>query len=612
MQTIMNRGGIYIFLALVLFTINPISISAQQCGEPLHAEFLEADRTLQYEAFIEQYSPCELAFVAVQRLAGPHLMNKRWQGAIDVFKKYQGKFPGMKARFNAIISILGEPEEGLLVQNLGPGINTRQGEFRPVLSADGQKLYFARNCGECEGGEDIFVSRLNGDYWDLATEVGKPVSTKFHEMPTGISSGGNTLLLFGNYSGSFGRGDIFYAEKNATCWSDIKHYPDPINTEFFESDAVISADSKAILFVSERPGNKGKFQKKGDFFHGSYGGNTDIYVYVDPGNGALKVINLGETINTPYSEYSPFIHPDGKTLYFSSDGHYGLGGLDVYKSTRLSENSWTQWSKPVNLGKEINGPFNDWGYQISTAGDVAYFSVAGKAGGFGENDIYSVGMPAKAKPKAVVTVSGKVTDPEGNPLNAQLQWNDLSLMKLVGENSSDPQTGMYFIALPAGRQYSYSAEKEGYIGRSEHFDLRAKDEFDEYRLDIVLYPADRLEESETAIRFNNIFFDFDKYELRKESFLELKRWVDFLKKNERLTPEVQGHTDSIGTDDYNLNLSKKRAQAVANYLVQQGIKPERISSTGFGESKPIAPNDSDAGRQMNRRVEIRFSAKSPE
>lgn len=603
------RYAIFLAFLLALFVAMPAALAAPQGSGSADEAFLEADKTLNYDPFIQQYKPGELAFVAVQRLTIPFLRNRDWQGAVAVYKKYQADFPDMAERFAAIIALLEAPKEGLKIRNLGGGINTAQGEFRPVVTADGQKLYFGRNCGECDGGEDIFVSLRDGQDWELATELGYPISTKSHEMPTGISSDGLTLLLFGNYPGSLGRGDIFYAEKTGDCWGTVNQYPPPINTAYFDSDAAMSADGKAILFVSERPDGIGDFHRKGDFFHGSYGGNTDIYVYVQTGDHAGEVINLGATINTPYSEHSPFLHPDGKTLYFSSDGHAGLGGLDVYKSTRLSEDSWTQWSTPVNLGKEVNGPFNDWGYQFSTAGDLAYFSASGKVGGYGGNDIYSIAMPAAAKPAAVVTVTGKVTDPDAKPLAAAIRWNDLTQMKPAGENNSDAQTGEYFIALPAGREYSYNAEKDGYIGSSAHLDLREAKEHSKHRLDIVLYPVKKLATGAVTLRFNNIFFDFDKYDLRPASALELDRWVEFLKKNEQLTAEIQGHTDSTGTDAYNRTLSERRAQAVANYLTEHGISTERIHATGFGESKPVAPNDTAENRQLNRRVVVHFGEK---
>jgi hypothetical protein len=260
-------------------------------------------------------------------------------------------------------------------------------------------------------------------------------------MMLDISSDSNKMTLMGNFSGSFGGGDIFYAERGKKCWSEIKHYPGPINTEYFDSDAMLPADGRTLLFVSDRPGNVGAFKPKETLFHGSYAGNTDIYVYVETGAGEGKLTNLGPVINTPYAEYSPYLHPDGKTLFFSSSGHYGLGGLDVFVATRQSDSSWTEWSEPVNLGKQINGPYNDWGFQITTGGDLAYYATAEKKSGCwegditapgeacGPSDIFTTELPALARPAVTVTVSGMVMDPDKNPLEANIAWNDLTLNK---------------------------------------------------------------------------------------------------------------------------------------------------------------------------------------
>lgn len=611
----MKKGGLIGIGAALAFMLSfvfslvvfPLTSSAQSCGEQLHEEFKKAATAGDYELFIEKHSPCELAFVAVQRLAAPYLRARDWPGAIAVFDRYQGRFPAMQDRFAKIISMLNEAEEGLFVSNLGPEINTEEGEFHPVVSADGGKLYFGRDCGEC-GGEDIFVAEQRGDYWHKAQRE-KTLSSENNELPLGLSTGANTITIFGHYPGSLGRGDIFYAQKTGdTCWSGLQHYPAPLNSEYFESDAAPTADGKAVLFVSERPGAVGDFHRKGEFFHGSFSGNTDIYVYVETAGGGPEIINLGTTINTPFAEYTPFLHPDGKTLYFSSDGHYGLGGLDLFKSARLSENSWTEWSEPINLGKEINSTQNDWGYQISTAGDRAFFSAA-RPDSYGGDDIYSVQLPQKAKPAPVVAVSGRVTDPESRPLQALIKWNDLTMNMAAGVSESTPDSGEYFITLPVGRMYGYYAEKEGYLGRSENLDFSAIDKYTEYKLDIVLYPAQEAIDQEIAIRLNNIFFDFDKATLKKESYLELNRWVEILQKNQQISAEIHGHTCRIGTDQYNLSLSGKRAAAVLNYLVKQGIDKERLTAMGFGESKPIATNKTLDGRKQNRRVEIKLGRK---
>lgn len=597
---------IYFFVGVILYFLilnHTGLVFSQNLEDIMNQDFQDAETLEDYREFIEAYKPNELAFVAVQRLAKPYLDQKNWQEAISVFQNYRENFPGMENRFDKIIVLLNEPEKNLIMKNLGNSINTGKGEYSPILSADGKKLYFCRNNGVSSSKEDVYVSTLLNGEWEYALDIGSPINTDKNEGPLGISADGNTLLLFGIYSGSFGRGDNLYTEKTALGWSEIKHYPEPINSQYFDAYAALSADGKAVLFTSDRPGGVGKFHKKIEYNHGNYWGNIDIYVSTKTDSGWSAAINLGKTINTDYCEYSPFIHPDGKTLYFSSDGHYGLGDLDVFKSTRLSDTSWTEWSEPINLGKEINGTGNDWGYRVTTSGEEAYFS-AQRTDGYGKGDIYSMKLPEILKPMSVTTVSGKVTDPAGVPLDTDIKWNDLTLKKEVGEAKSDPQNGDYFIPLPAGHKYSYYAEKEGFIGKSEYLDLTDKAEYTEYTLDIVLYPVkkDTLPPPIELI----VFFDVDKWDLREESFLELNRWVKLLKQNEEIQAEIHGHTDNTGTSAHNDTLSENRAQAVVNFLTGWGVKYNQLIAKGFGEQYPVATNETEDGRQKNRRVEIKL------
>jgi len=600
---------------LFLLALFPQLAAAQTCEE-LEISLQQAVTVEEYEQFIAANSPCELAFVAVQRLAATHVDNKNWGAAARTYNKYKANFPVMADRFDKIINLLEAPDEYLEKLRLGSGVNTRGAEFRPIISADSQTLYFTRNRGEEAGGEDIYFSSRYRRDWKRADNVGPPISTPSHEMMLDISADSTKMTLMGNYPGSFGRGDIFYAEKGRKCWSEVKHYPAPINSEHFDSDAMLPADGRTLLLVSDRPGNMGPFKPKETLFHGGYAGNTDIYVYVETEGGEGKLTNLGPTINTPFAEYSPYLHPDGRTLYFSSSGHYGLGGLDVFVATRKNNSSWTEWSEPVNLGKEINGPYNDWGFQITTEGDLAYYATAEKKSdcweddtstpriGCGPSDIFSTDLPAAARPAVAVTVYGKVMDPDKKPLEAEIVWNDLTLNKSAGIARSDPDSGDYLIILPAGHKYGYSAEKEGYMGASETLDFTDVTTYTEYRHDIILYPLDKLIDDKITLRMNNIFFAFDKSTLRPESYHELNRWIDVFKKHPDLKAEIHGHTCWIGTEAYNQGLSERRATAVVNYLVSQGIAGSRLTRKGFGELRPAASNETRKGREFNRRVEV--------
>jgi outer membrane protein OmpA-like peptidoglycan-associated protein len=496
----------------------------------------------------------------------------------------------------------------MLMINMGGNINSMAPEYVPILTPDGKKIYFTgRDREDGHGGEDVYISYYSGSHWSISKPLSEKVNTESNEFINSISADGNIIVLFGNYDNSMGRGDNFYIEKTSKGWSEIKQFPPPINSKWWDADAFLTADGKAMIFSSERPGGIGPYHQKGDYFHGMYWGNTDLYICLREGEGWSKqLINLGPVINTPYTERSAFLHPDGKTLYFSSDGHYSLGKSDVFKSVRLSDTSWTMWSPPINLGKEINTSEEDWGYKISTDGKTAYFSTFSQ-GGFGEEDIYYINLPQYAKPdKNVITINGKVLDEKGKPVEAIIKWEDIDRLTEVGESKTDPETGEYFIALPVGKYYAYYAEVRGYYSTVNYLDLTEADAYKEITTDVNLLSVQELKNSGKSIKIENIFFDFGKYDLQEKSYEALNLLYKFMKDNPDIMVEINAYTDNIGSDNFNIHLSENRAASVVNYLVQKGIDQTRLFPQGFGKSNPVASNDSDEGRALNRRVEFRL------
>jgi len=544
----------------------------------------------------------------LQRVVRPYLKLREWGKAVKILRDYEPKFPLMKDRFEKIISILEAPEEGIRKINMGGNINSIMPEYGPVISPDMKKLYFTgRDREDGVGGEDIYVSYYVGGRWTIATPINGDINTESNEYINSISADGDLLLLFGNYEGSLGRGDNFYVEKYGRKWSKIQHFPEPINSTFWDADAFMTADGKAVIFSSERPGGVGEFHQKGDYYHGMTWGNLDLWVVLKEGDGwSSKAINLGPSINTPYTERTPFLHPDGKTLYFSSDGWPGIGKSDVFKSVRLNDSSWTEWSEPVNLGKEINTAEEDWGYKITTDGRRAYFSTISPEG-FGEEDIYYVDLPVSAKPQSnVVAVQGKVVDENGKPVDAIIKWEDVNLLKEVGEAKTDPETGEYYIALPVGKYYAYFAEVKGYYSTVNYLDLTDSSGYKEVKTDVNLSSIESLEKSGKAIKIENIFFDSGKFDLREESYAALDLLYRFMKVNPEIYVEINAHTDNIGRDDYNQKLSENRAGSVVDYLVNKGIDRSRLFPQGFGKTMPVASNGTEEGRALNRRVEFRL------
>jgi len=560
-----------------------------------------------YKNIISEYAPDELAYRAVQRLSGIYIEKKEWDSVIGIYNQYRKLFPNYKNIFDKTIDIMNTSDEQLFVSNLGREINSDYDEYAPVVSTDGKKLYFCRNNDPNGfGGEDIYMSKRNiDDSWATASNLGITVNTQYPEAPTALSADGLTLTVIGNYHESFGRGDIFYFEKYSNGWSNRKHFPKKINSEYFESDICITSDGSAMFFVSDRP--KGfRFVGKDEFSKGITGGDLDIYVVLKTNTGFSEPINLGDVINTPYVDRAPFLHPDGKTLYFSSSGHYGLGKLDVFKSVRLDPESWTEWSEPVNLGKEINTVDSDWFYRVSTDGNHTFFS-GGASDSFGGQDIYMTSMPEAMKPERVITIIGKVIDEKGMPLDAKIVWESLETGKIEGELRSDPKDGDYFIALPIGKKYGIYAEKEGYYPNSNSIDLSGtKYKNDQLIENIKLTAIEELKNKDISIGINNIFFKFESILLLPTSYPELNRLAKFVFENPDVKVEISGHTDSIGEEYYNLWLSQKRAAAVTDYLISAGCPKDALSAVGYGEEKPIDTNKSRSGRRKNRRVEFKI------
>lgn len=526
-----------------------------------------------------------------------------------MYADYKAKFPGMEQRFDNVLAILNAPDQLIKLMNMGGNVNSLGREYSPVISPDMKKIYFTgRDREDNIGGEDVFVSFYTNNRWVIAIPLTNKINTESNEYISSISADGNTLVLFGNYLNALGRGDNFYTEKTKSGFSEVKQFPEPINSQYWDADAYLTADGKAVIFSSERPGGIGDYQQKGDYLHGMYWGNTDLYVVVKDadGNWGKTAINLGSVINTPFTERTPFLHPDGKTLYFSSDGHVGLGKSDVFKVVRLNDSSWTEWSEPVNLGKEINTAEEDWGYKISTDGKHAYFSTVNDMG-FGEEDIYYVDLPEEVQPVSdVVTINGKVLDENGNPVEATIRWEDVEAKKEVGVAKTDPVTGEYFIALPTGRYYAYYADVKGFYSIVNYLDLTAAKAFEEVKTDMSVISIEELKNSGKAIKIENIFFDSGKWDLKEESHEALNLLYRFMHANPEVMVEINAHTDNLGSDQFNQQLSEKRATSVVEYLVQKGLDGGKLISQGFGEAQPVADNNTEEGRAQNRRVEFRL------
>jgi OmpA-OmpF porin, OOP family len=307
--------------------------------------------------------------------------------------------------------------------------------------------------------------------------------------------------------------------------------------------------------------------------------------------------NIGGIVNSKEADITPFLAPDGTTLYFSSGRPGGFGNNDVYVTRRL-DSTWRNWSEPKNLGYPINTPGWDAYYTVPASGEYAY--LVSTLDGYGKSDIFRIRLPKELAPAPVLLVIGTVKDVKGNVVPARVMYERLSDHKQLGTAYANPKTGEFTLALPAGEQYGFRAEHDGYYPQSENLDLRSLEQYTEVRKDLVLAPI----VSGTTVRLNNLFFDYDKAVLRQESNAEILRLVEFMKSNPSMRIEISGHTDGRGADEYNLELSQRRADAVVRALEAAGIEASRLVARGYGKRRPIDTNDTEEGRQNNRRVEF--------
>lgn len=540
--------------------------------------------------YISKAAPHHTAFRVFQNLVKPYIDKKQWNRVLEEIKR-QAQYFGEDADFKSFSATISRNDVPSEPRNLGSPINTPDGnEYSPVISANGKHLYFCgMNRPDNLGNEDIFVSEKTQQGWSKP-ELIKQISSKTgNEAPETVSADETKIGIYYN-------GDIFSSEKTYTGWLPPKPIAN-INTPGWEGDAVYTTDGKAVIFSSEgwqKVGPQYPTKNRSDGF--------DIYISFRTKTGWSTPLNLGTEINTPWCDRYPYLHPDGKTLYFSSEGHGSLGASDVYKTTRLYDSSWVDWSKPVNLGKYINGTGDDNGYKISTDGTTAYFSVNKN----NNIDIYETDLPGSMRPGNVAIISGIIKDENAKTLTAEIRVEDLETGLEVANFMSDPITGAYVVVLPMGRNYGFYVSRQFYYPTSENIDLQSKNEQLKISKDIKLVSIKNMLEKGISVTVNNVFFDTDKFDLRQESDLELKRLIQIMNENVTLKISIEGHTDNDGTEDHNQQLSLNRANAVKKYLVSQGIAMDRIETTGFGSLKPIKENTSVDNKQKNRRVEIRF------
>ena len=464
--------------------------------------------------------------------------------------------------------------------NLGDAINSKYRDYFPSVTADGEKMIFSRNISD---NEDFYIAEKKDNKWGIPVPLSNKINTeKFNEGAQSISADGRYLFFTGcNRPDGLGRCDIYVSHKEGSSWGDPFNLGAPLNTPYWESQPTISPDGNTLYFVSNRPGGLGGY---------------DIWKSMLKSDGYWsKPENLGAEINTPYDEHTPFIHSDGRTLYFSSDGWPGMGNKDIFLS-RLGDNN--KWSLPENLGYPINTFNEETGLIVTPDGTEALFSSTMK-GGYGDMDIYRFKMPADKKPMPITYVKGIVKDKEsGKFLEARVQVVNLKSKNTEYDDFTSVENGEFLAVMPIGGNYLFNVSADGYLFHSENYQLNETYINSPFLLQIAL---EKLKIG-TNVVLKNIFFNTNEYVLLPASVTELSTLSNLLKNNSKISIEIQGHTDNVGNDADNKKLSLMRAKAVYDYLTAQKIAPERLAYKGFGETAPIANNDTESNRKLNRRT----------
>lgn len=520
---------------------------------------------------------------------------------------------------NNAIEIMKMPTRAF-IKNLTE-LNSKYTEHSPVISTDESVMLFTStrensvgnklNSYSNEYDEDIYISYKQKGKWGVPVNVGQPLNSRSDDATVGVSADGQSLLI---YNGERGEGDLQLSVLKGDIWSRPEWLSSEINTAYSESSASFANNDRVLYFISERPDG--------------IGGKDIWFSTKDNKNKWTPPINIGPTINTKYDEESVFMHPDGRTLYFSSKGHNNMGGFDIFRSVKQDDDTWTE---PENLGVPINTVGDDIAFVISASGRNGYMSSKRK-GGMGLHDIYMVTFLGPEKPmvlsnednllarlKQTVTesdmektveiktirltvVKGIVVDAiSNNPIEAEIEVIDNEKNEIVFSNKSNSKTGRFLVSLPSGKNYGLAVKAEGYLFHSENFNIPSTSTYQEIEKELKLNNIKK----DVKIVLRNVFFDPGKSILKVESYPELNRLASVMKDAPSLKIEISGHTDNTGSATTNQRLSKERAKAVVDYLIAQEIDSNRLTYEGYGFSQPIADNKTEEGRRQNRRVEFK-------
>lgn len=539
------------------------------------------------DSCIHAIAPCREAFLMLQQLLKDDIDHHRWRAAIATALHYADDFADNYDYLSLLSTLQASNQNPSKASPLGTSVNSAKGnEYAPVISADGNTLYFAaKDRPDNIGGEDIFVTHRKGNNWSPATILMDLSHTYGNEAPVSVSPDGTTLLLYQS-------GLLYQADRTADGWHTHR-LPNHINGSNWQTDATLAANGRLLLWAAN-----GRTDREVD-------SSVNIYASLLDSNGQWgEPFELGPAINTPFDERSPFLHPDMHTLYFCSESHGSLGQMDLFMSTRLSDNSWTHWSQPVNIGKEFNTTDDNWGYKISTDGTRAYYARADRS-----QDIYSATLPKAMRPQPVAILSGTVTDHNQRPVSTRIHWEDLATGQPLGQCHTDPSTGRYLILLPLGIHYGLYIHDSLYFPTSWHLNLSSGKDSTNVNAtqNITVLPYTRLIDEGQTTTLNNVTFGLSNWQFDPTSQTELRR-LAAIAKQRNLNIEIHSHVDGNPDNPSNTQLTQRRAEEIRQYLIGLGCPPAKVTAKGHGSNHPVTRRGSL--HHLNRRIEVRLQSTS--
>lgn len=475
-------------------------------------------------------------------------------------------------------------------QNLGAAVNSEEMEYFPSISADGLTLVFThRKLSGQKRDEDFWITQRDSlkAPWQKAKVMGGFLNTDQNEGAQTLSADGQVLFFAAcQRPDGLGSCDIYASFRQRDGrWGKAINLGPQVNSPRWESQPSISADGRTLFFV------------RGD---NSFDRNLDLYYSEFNGRSWSKARKVPGEVNTQRQETSPYLHFDGRSLYFSSNGHPGMGDLDFFVARKQADGTW---GEVENLGYPINTRAQEFSLIVGPDGETGFFSSDALESGLGQLDLYSFSLPLDRRARAVAYLRGKVIDRETRqPVPSRLQFEDVrdsSNRWVQGTNRG----GQFYAVLPARADYALSIAEPGYLFYSRNFRLAKQGAEDALYLEVELIPIAAGEK----VKLENVFFAFDSYQLKPESTAELQMVLRFLRQNPQVSIVLEGHTDNQGSAAYNEKLSQQRARAVYDYLQEAGIAADRLAYEGYGASQPVADNATEEGRALNRRTVLRIS-----